>query len=133
MVTSPLFRSPIAMCVLCLLYLPAVAQSPGTIPFTASERTWIAGHPTIRLMIDHHYEPADFIDDEGKHAGIAADMLALLAMRTGLQFEPVELSPEARLELDPQKRGVDGVALSAMTPKRAEFYLTTTPYLTFPA
>lgn len=133
MATSTSFRSSIAMVVTCVFSHSALAQFPSEIPFTATERAWIAAHPTIRLMVDKHYEPADFIDDDGKHAGIAADMLALLATRTGLQFEPVELSPDARLELDPQKRGVDGVALSAMTPKRAEFYLTTTPYLTFPA
>ncbi len=125
--------SSIAVLALCVFPIATSAQTPGTIALTPSERAWIAAHPKIRLMVIQHYEPADFVDDNGKHAGISADMLALLATRTGLQFEPVLLSPEVQLELDPLKRGVDGVALSAMTPKRAEFYVTTTPYLTFPA
>ena len=131
-----MFRSAQAGTVLAILVFvgPARAQDQPVRPhFTDREQDWIRAHPKVRLMVESHYEPADFIDATGTHAGITADFLHLLADRTGLAFEPVVLPPELRAELDPVKRGVDGVALSALTPKRGEFYVTTTPYLEFPA
>jgi PAS domain S-box-containing protein len=122
----------ILVCVVCPAF--TLAQSPDTlVSLTDAERKFIADHPKIRLMVDPHYEPADFIDATGSHSGMAADLLKLLTARTGLEFVPVPLDAEQRKELDPVKRGVDGVALSALTPRRKEFYLSTEPILEFPA
>jgi ABC-type amino acid transport substrate-binding protein len=105
-----------------------------TIPLTPAEQRFLAEHPRIRLMVDPHYEPADFIDDKTRqHSGMAADLLNLLSQRTGLNFVPVPLDAEGRRELDPIKRGVDGVALSSLNDQRSEFYLSTEPILEFPA
>jgi signal transduction histidine kinase/ABC-type amino acid transport substrate-binding protein len=110
-----------------------IASPTQKIALTYAEQQFVKDHPMLRLMVDSHFEPADFIDDDGKHSGMAADFLKLLSERTGLQFEPVPLNAEQRAVLDPVKRGVDGVALSAFTPRRAEFYDTTESVLEFPA
>jgi two-component system cell cycle sensor histidine kinase/response regulator CckA len=125
-------RSAGALLLLASVVGLAIGQTPA-LPLTDAERAFVAAHPTVRLMVDPHYEPADFVDATGTHSGMAADLLTLLAERTGLTFVPVPLDADRRKELDPVKRGVDGVALSAMTKRRSEFYLSTEPVLEFPA
>ncbi len=119
--------------VLFALLFATASASAQTIPLTDAEKQFIAAHPVIRLMVDRHYEPADFVDNDGKHSGMAANYLELLSVRTGLRFEPVPLDATQRKELDPIQRGVDGVVLSAITPLRAEYYLSTEALLEFPA
>jgi signal transduction histidine kinase len=121
--------------VLHTVFAAVAFGSPGSaqpVPLTEAEKAFVAAHPVIRLMVDPHYEPADFVDD-GVHRGMAADFLKLIAERTGLTFDPIPLDADGRKELAPAKRGVDGVALSARTPERDKFYLSTDPLLEFPA
>ncbi len=124
----------VSLSVFALLCGSAVALAqPGRVPLTPAEEQFVRDHPTVRLMVDARYEPADFLDAQGNHTGMAADFLKLLSARTGLTFVPVPLSADERAELDPVKRGVDGVALSARTPARDQFYLSTEPLPEFPA
>ena len=118
---------------LLLLIVPpiAVAQVPHAL-LTPEETAWVVAHPSIRLMGDSYYEPSSFFEN-GRHKGIAADVLELVAARTGLNFEVVEVPLPRRLVLDPKVRGIDGVACSTRTPERDRFYNVTTPYLVFPA
>jgi hypothetical protein len=109
------------------------AAQPGRVPLTPDEAQFVRNHPPVRMMVDPHFEPADFVDDTGAHAGMAADFLKLLSDRTGLTFVPVPLTPAQRANLDPDARGIDGVALSAATPDRAKFYTFTDTLLEFPA
>jgi signal transduction histidine kinase/ABC-type amino acid transport substrate-binding protein len=109
------------------------AAQPGRVPLTPDEAQFVRNHPPVRMMVDPHFEPADFLDDTGAHAGMAADFLKLLSDRTGLTFVPVPLTPAQRANLDPDARGIDGVALSAATPDRAKFYTFTDTLLEFPA
>jgi PAS domain S-box-containing protein len=125
-------RHPLALAA-ALVWVAAAAAQPPAVPLTDAERAFVAAHPVIRLMVDPHYEPADFIDEQGNHSGMAADFLALLSARTGLTFQPVPLTSEQRADPDPAARGVDGVALSATSPTRAAFYQVTDPLLEFPA
>jgi ABC-type amino acid transport substrate-binding protein len=48
------------------------------------------GHPVIRLGVDPEFVPFEFIDEDGQYKGIAADYLALISKKTGLQFEVVK-------------------------------------------
>jgi two-component system sensor histidine kinase/response regulator len=47
-------------------------------------------HPVIRLGVDPGFVPFEFIDENGEYKGIAADYLALISEKTGLQFEVVK-------------------------------------------
>lgn len=46
-----------------------------TISLTASEQEFIADHQQIRVGIDPMFVPFEFINAEGKHGGISADVL----------------------------------------------------------
>lgn len=41
------------------------------------EQQWIRKHPVIRPGVDPAWPPFDFINAQGKHDGIAADLLRL--------------------------------------------------------
>jgi len=54
---------------------------------TNREERWIEQHPTVRVVINEAYAPLTFFDAVGNFRGITADLLELVRLRTGLQFE----------------------------------------------
>lgn len=73
-----------------LFHVPlAVAMSDQPAPvvqLTESERAYLAARNPISVCIDPDWWPFEVVNDAGRHVGIAADLLALVAERTGLQF-----------------------------------------------
>ena len=79
-------------CVLLISVGPSFAQST-VLFFTEEEKMFIKMHPEIALAIDPTFFPYEFIDKDGVYKGIAADYLALISDRTGIQFTvPSDLS-----------------------------------------
>jgi len=64
-----------------------IEQSRSKLALTAEERTWLDAHPEITIGVDGNWPPIDFMDKEGRHAGIAADYLRLLEERLGVTFK----------------------------------------------
>lgn len=54
---------------------------------TQREERWIAQHPVVRIVINEAYAPLTFLDASGNFRGITADVLDLVRLRTGLNFE----------------------------------------------
>jgi len=52
-----------------------------------SEEQWLAKNPVVRVTVDEHAAPLTFFDRSGNLRGIAADLLELIRLRTGLHFE----------------------------------------------
>jgi ABC-type amino acid transport substrate-binding protein len=59
-----------------------------SVDLTAKEKAWIDTHPVIRTIALKNWPPVDFQTSDGKHAGIAADILKLAAERVGLKVTP---------------------------------------------
>ena len=55
--------------------------------FSASEQRWMAAHPRLKVAIDDSFVPFSFFNEDGEFRGISADVLAKVALRTGLKFE----------------------------------------------
>lgn len=55
--------------------------------FSVSEQRWLDNHPRLRVVVDGSYLPISFYTDEGEFRGISADVLAKVALRTGLKFD----------------------------------------------
>ncbi|EIK96751.1 putative two-component system sensor kinase [Pseudomonas sp. M47T1] len=51
------------------------------------EQRWLATHPSVRVVVDDSFAPLTFFDRYGNLRGISADLLELIRLRTGLQFE----------------------------------------------
>ncbi len=56
------------------------------VSLTDTERQWLSAHPIAKLGGGPDWAPFNFIDKEGKYAGIANDYLTLISNKTGLDF-----------------------------------------------
>ncbi|VVQ05381.1 Virulence sensor protein BvgS [Pseudomonas fluorescens] len=52
-----------------------------------SEERWLARHPVVRVVVNEAYAPLSFFDSAGNFRGVAADLLELIRLRTGLRFD----------------------------------------------
>jgi two-component system sensor histidine kinase/response regulator len=110
-------------------------QKPKSTPklrLSDKEQQWIDAHPVIRIASDPDYAPFQFINRAGDSAGLANDMLGLIAQKLGIHFE--YMKPETRVEslqLVKQHKA-DMTAVATETPERLEYMYFTEPYLEFP-
>lgn len=61
-------------------------QAPA-VDLTAEERSYIERNPRIRMCVDPDWVPFERINSQGKHEGIAADLVQLVAQRVGLKID----------------------------------------------
>jgi two-component system sensor histidine kinase/response regulator len=101
-----------------------------SIHWTEDEQIFIEEHPVIRLGVDPEFAPFEFIDAHGEYKGIAADYLALIGEKTGLQFEVARVTwPEA---YDMALSGdLDALPAIGKTSEREKHFLFSEPYYSF--
>ncbi len=75
-----------ALAGLCLATQAADSNFPA-IEFTAQEKAYIEEAKAVRMCVDPDWVPFEHINAEGKHVGIAADLVQLVAQRVGLTIE----------------------------------------------
>lgn len=104
-----------------LLYGPAMA--------TADAPASVEPLPkVIRVAPDPDFAPVDYFD-RGRHQGIAADLLALLARREGVRFEVVRVSSR-QAAMDALASGrADMLSSAVIDPAREEFMRFTRPFI----
>lgn len=59
------------------------------IPFTAQEKAWLKKKHVIRILINPDYPPYTLVDRSGELRGILGDLLNIIHLQTGLDFEPI--------------------------------------------
>jgi hypothetical protein len=68
---------------------PLPVEKPATQSMlTAEERAYLAHKGPLRFCVQPDWLPFQRINEQGKHEGIAEDMLQLMSNRLGLTFEP---------------------------------------------
>ncbi|MDY0064527.1 MAG: transporter substrate-binding domain-containing protein [Bacilli bacterium] len=116
----------------CFFVLPAsrIQANDTAISFTAEEIAFIENHPVIKLAVDPNFVPFEFFD-EGEYKGIAADYLAIISEKTGIEFEySFELTwPEAYDRA--LSKELDAMAAVGKTAEREEDFLFSEPYYHF--
>ena len=88
-------RTPLAstiqmVCPIVMLATCWVATADATTPaieFTPTESAYIKEVGAIRMCVDPDWAPFERINSQGKHEGIAADLVQLVAKRVGLRIE----------------------------------------------
>ena len=55
--------------------------------FTADEQQWLAAHPRVRVAVDGSFVPLSFYTRDGEFRGVAAELLAKISLRSGMQFD----------------------------------------------
>jgi two-component system sensor histidine kinase EvgS len=110
------------------------ASMPGrtVLNFSANEQRWMNSHPRLKVSIDESFLPFAFVNEEGEFRGISADVLAKVALRTGLKFDIQRTNSVA--EMLEQIRTGKSDLLITLTPSRAREGLLrfTRPYLSTP-
>ena len=103
-------------------------------PLTLSdgEKRWLSEHKTIRLGIDHTFEPIEFIDGQGNYAGIAADYVKLLTERLGISVQVVADINRGQAFALAKKGKIDIFAAITPTQDRERYFGFTKPYFKYP-
>lgn len=73
-----------------------LSEAP-SVQLQAAEQGWLAAHPTLRVGYLRAFAPLSFESDQGQFRGLAADLLARIAQRTGLVMEPVAMDSQSAL------------------------------------
>lgn len=113
---------------------PAKAEEKSPEPqieLTQEEKGFIRNHPVIRLGVDPTFVPYEFIDTDGEYKGIAADYIALICEKTGLQMEV----KKGLTWTEAYERAVNGeldvLPCVGETAERERYFLFSDTYFTF--
>jgi len=85
-------RHTAASLFLFLLLVWSVLPTPAramALDLTEQESRYVREHGTVTMCVDPDWVPFESINATGEHEGIAADLIRLVAGRTGLRFELV--------------------------------------------
>jgi two-component system sensor histidine kinase/response regulator len=96
------------------------------------EKAWIAAHPVIRVGIDPQWPPYEFLDGQGRHQGISADYLQLVARRLGVRFVAGPRQPWSATWRQLTLGTLDITPSITETEERRQQLHFTRPYLRFP-
>jgi len=110
----------------------AAETSPGPqILLTQKEQDFIRDHPVIHLGVDPTFVPYEFIDTDGQYKGIAADYIALICEKTGLQMEVKKgVTWTEAYEMAVQGQ-LDALPCVGQTAERERYFLFSDTYFTF--
>jgi two-component system sensor histidine kinase EvgS len=108
----------------CCWLLPAQAE----LTLTQEKTQWIKENPNVKLGADFSWAPYDFENAQGKHDGIATDILGLISARSGLQFA-VETDVWAQAMQRLEAGEFVGLSAAVPTPERRESLDFTQPYV----
>jgi len=99
---------------------------------TETETAWLKDHPTIHLGIDPRFAPFEFIDKNGRYAGMAADYVQLLNERLGIQMQIVPGLTWNQAVTKAKSGEIDVLPCVGMTAERKEYLLFSEAYIAFP-
>jgi len=121
---------------LLLALLSPASHAAGTdgetaLALTPEEKVFIQNHPVIYLGVDPTFVPYEFIDSDGQYKGIAADYIALIREKTGLQMEVVKGLTWSEAYEKAVKHEIDVLPCVAETAERERYFLFSDTYFTF--
>lgn len=108
-------------------------QETGEVSLNAVELAWLGTHNNqLSYCIDPDWFPLEGLDEEGRHAGLSAEVARLFSKRSPVDFELVATDSWTE-SIASIKQGKCQIFTMAMqTPERLEFLNFTEPYLEVP-
>jgi signal transduction histidine kinase len=95
--------------------------------FTGQESRYIREHGPVTMCVDPDWAPFESINEKGEHEGIAADLVRLVAERTGLRFELVPTASWDESLAASQDGRCKILSFLNRTPQREKWLIFTTP------
>lgn len=113
---------------------PATAVDPAraAVQWSPRELAYLQSRGPIRMCVAPDWMPIEGIDERGRHTGMAADFIRLMARRGGLNVELVPAKTWDESFALGQRRQCDIFSLLMDSPSRRSFLDFTTPYLEIP-
>lgn len=99
------------------------------IALTAEESRWLARHPVVRLQINDDLAPVAFFDASGTFSGMAADLLEVVTLSTGLHFQVQSRSGSYPQQIDSLQNKQADMAIMTASPERNELLRFSRPFL----
>ncbi|NOY45306.1 MAG: transporter substrate-binding domain-containing protein [Deltaproteobacteria bacterium] len=100
---------------------------------TPDERAWLQAHEgQVRWCPIPNYAPIDFLDEDGRPAGLVADYLARIQEMLGFRIRVESCEGWVEILEKLRDRRVDLVAAIEQTPERDEYLVFTRPYIKIP-
>ncbi|MPQ84470.1 EAL domain-containing protein [Pseudomonas sp. MAFF 730085] len=115
-----------------LLSLLTWTATAGALTLTDDERGWLADHQELRLGVDNAWPPFEYLDENGRYQGLAADYVRLIQDRLGVRIKRVEPASWADVLEQAKNNQLDLLPGIMSTPERQGFLAFTRPYLDFP-
>ena len=112
---------------------PAPAAAAPDALLDAEEQAWVAKHPVLLFAPERDFPPFSFVDSQGQHRGLSADVLDLVQQHTGLKFQAVAAADRAGNIDRLKRREVDLLTSLRPTPDREQFIAFTSAYVSSPA
>lgn len=103
--------------------LAAQTDAKTVLNLTPEEQAFLREHPMIRLGVDPTFVPYEFIDLDGTYKGIAADYIALIEKRTGLNMVITPGLTWAEAYDAAVKGEIDALPCVGQTPEREKYFL----------
>ncbi len=105
---------------------------PNRIPLTRREALYLKRRGPVKMCVDPQWMPFDGIDESGKHDGIAADFIHLIAQRTGMKIKLVPTKNWSQSLDRVRYRRADILSLASKTAKRKAYLRFTPPLVKLP-
>lgn len=125
-------RIPVLIAILLLVISNGVLASTSTVQLSEDEKRWLSEHPSIRLAVDIDWSPFEYIDDENQYVGMAAEYIALVGQKLGVEFDVEKEKPWSEVVESVKSGELDMYSCVVSTVQRREYVNFTKPYLSFP-
>ena len=98
-----------------------------TIPFSMEEEDYLSTKKVITMCVDPDWEPFEVLDKNGKHVGIAADIIKLITSKLGIEIKIIPTKTwEESIEFSKAKK-CDILSFLNQTPQRESWLTFTEP------
>jgi two-component system sensor histidine kinase EvgS len=94
-----------------------------------NEERWLAQHPVVRVVVNEAFAPLTFFDSAGNFRGVAADLLELIRLRTGLRFDIQRSRSDSEMIQRIQDGEADLIAALLPSAQRETLLNFSRPYL----
>ena len=125
-------RATALFSILFLVVSNAALASTTPVQLSEAERQWLNAHPSIRLAVDIDWSPFEYIDDENRYVGMAAEYIALVGEKLGIEFAVEKEKPWSEVVESVKSRELDMYSCVVSTVQRREYVNFSKPYLSFP-
>jgi diguanylate cyclase (GGDEF)-like protein/PAS domain S-box-containing protein len=88
----------------------------------------LASHPVLRVGVDSDFAPYEWIDEQGRYVGMAADYMKLLEKILGVRFEIVHGKPWSEILNMAKRSELEMLACANKTPDRAQYLFFSEPF-----